>query len=177
MIAAVAVVMIMTVAIVYQSVAAACGLGTAVILFYGVHRFLIRGRLQRAASEREQSLRMLQRRLADVFASGKEIRTYQNQDFFHGRIGEQAGLLAISNRQVELLPLVARIVADQGAVLLFLGVVVAVQLRHGDVRQMLSLLVFYFVLSRRLLPMITQISFTAGKWRALGRTFGLSIPN
>jgi ABC-type multidrug transport system fused ATPase/permease subunit len=163
MIAAVAVVMIMTVAIVYQSVVAACGLGTAVIVFYGVHRFLIRGSLQRAASEREQSLRMLQRRLVDVFASGKEIRTYQNQDFFHGRIGEQAGLLAISNRQVELLPLVARIVADQGAVLLFLGVVVAVQLRHGDVRQMLSLLVFYFVLSRRLLPMITQISFTAGK--------------
>jgi ABC-type multidrug transport system fused ATPase/permease subunit len=163
MIAAVAVVMIMTVAIVYQSVAAACGLGAAVMLFYGVHRFLIRGKLQRAASEREQSLRMLQRRLVDVFASGKEIRTYQNQDFFHGRIGEQAGLLAISNRQVELLPLVARIVADQGAVLLFLGVVVAVQLRHGDVRQMLSLLVFYFVLSRRLLPMITQISFTAGK--------------
>jgi ABC-type bacteriocin/lantibiotic exporter with double-glycine peptidase domain len=163
MIAAVAVVMIMTVAIVYQSVAAACGLGAAVILFYGVHRFLIRGRLQRSASEREQSLRTLQRRLADVFASGKEIRTYQNQDFFHGRVGEQAGLLAISNRRVVLLPLVARIVADQGAVLLFLGVVVAVQLRHGDVRQMLSLLVFYFVLSRRLLPMISQISFTAGQ--------------
>ena len=166
MTAAVAVVLIMTVAIVYQSVAAACGLGTAVILFYGVHRFLIRGRLQRAASEREQSLRTLQRRLADVFASGKEIRTYQNQDFFHGRISEQAGFLAISNRQVELLPLVARIVADQGAVLLFLGVVVAVQLRHGDVRQMLSLLVFYFVLSRRLLPMITQISFTAGRMKS-----------
>src|SRR3984885_5455195 len=163
MTAAVAVVLIMTVALVYQSPAAACGLGAAVLLFYGVHRFLIRERLQRAASEREQSLRMLQRRLADVFASGKEIRTYQNQDFFHGRIREQAGALGVSSRQVELLPLVARIVADQGAVLLFLGVVVAVQLRHGDVRQMLSLLVFYFVLSRRLLPMISQISFTAGQ--------------
>jgi ABC-type multidrug transport system fused ATPase/permease subunit len=161
--AAVAVVMIMTVALVYQSLAAACGLGAAVLLFYGVHRFLIRDRLQRAASEREQSLRMLQRRLADVFASGKEIRTYQNQDFFHGRIGEQAGFLAVSNRQVALLPLVARILSDQGVVLLFLGVVVAVQLRHGDVRQVLSLLVFYFVLSRRLLPLISQISFTAGQ--------------
>jgi ABC-type multidrug transport system fused ATPase/permease subunit len=163
MIAAVAVVMIMTVALVYQSLAAACGLGAAVVLFYGVHRFLIRGRLQRAASERQQSLRMLQRRLADVFASGKEIRTYQNQDFFHDRIGEQAGFLAVSNRQVALLPLVARILSDQGVVLLFLGVVVAVQLRHGDVRQVLSLLVFYFVLSRRLLPLISQISFMAGQ--------------
>jgi ABC-type multidrug transport system fused ATPase/permease subunit len=163
MTAAVAVVLIMTVALVYQSPAAAFGLGAAVLLFYGVHRFLIRERLQRAASEREQSLRMLQRRLADVFASGKEIRTYQNQDFFHGRIREQAGSLGVSSRQVALLPLVARILSDQGVVLLFLGVVVAVQLRHGDVRQVLSLLVFYFVLSRRLLPLISQISLTAGQ--------------
>jgi ABC-type multidrug transport system fused ATPase/permease subunit len=163
MIAAVAVVMIMTVALVYQSLAAACGLGAAVFLFYAVHRFLIRERLQRAASKREQSLRTLQRRLADMFASGKEIRTYQNQDFFHGRIGEQSRSLAVSNRQAALLPLVARILSDQGVVLLFLGIVVAVQLRHGDVRQLLSLLVFYFVLSRRLLPLISQISLTAGQ--------------
>ena len=163
MTAAVTVVLIMTVALIYQSPAAACGLGAAVLLFYGVHRFLIRERLQRAASEREQAQRMLQRRLADVFASGKEIRTYQNQDFFHGRIREQAGSLGVSSRQVALLPLVARILSDQGVVLLFLGVVVAVQLRHGDVRQLLSLLVFYFVLSRRLLPLISQISLTAGQ--------------
>jgi ABC-type multidrug transport system fused ATPase/permease subunit len=163
MTAAVAVVLIMTVALVYQSPAAACGLGAAVLLFYGVHRFLIREKLQRAASEREQSVRMLQRRLADVFASGKEIRTYQNQDFFHGRIREQAGALGVSSRQVALLPLVARILSDQGVVLLFLGVVVAVELHHGDVRQVLSLLVFYFVLSRRLLPLISQISLTAGQ--------------
>lgn len=163
MTAAVTVVLIMTVALIYQSPAAACGLGAAVLLFYGVHRFLIRERLQRAASEREQAQRMLQRRLADVFASGKEIRTYQNQDFFHGRISEQAGSLGVSSRQVALLPLVARILSDQGVVLLFLGVVVAVQLRHGDVRQLLSLLVFYFVLSRRLLPLISQISLTAGQ--------------
>ncbi len=163
MTAAVTVVLIMTVALIYQSPAAACGLGAAVLLFYGVHRFLIRERLQRAAAEREQAQRMLQRRLADVFASGKEIRTYQNQDFFHGRIREQAGSLGVSSRQVALLPLVARILSDQGVVLLFLGVVVAVQLRNGDVRQLLSLLVFYFVLSRRLLPLISQISLTAGQ--------------
>jgi ABC-type multidrug transport system fused ATPase/permease subunit len=54
-------------------------------------------------------------------------------------------------------------VADQGAVLLFLGIVIVVQLRQGDVRQLLSLLVFYFVLSRRLLPLISQISFIVGQ--------------
>jgi ABC-type multidrug transport system fused ATPase/permease subunit len=163
MVASVAVVLIMTIALVYQSPAAAGGLGVAVFLFYLIHRFLIRERLQRAASEREQSLRMLQRRLADVFASGKEIRTYQNQAFFHGRISEQAGFLARSNRQIALLPLVTRLMSEQGVVLLFLGVVVAVQLHHGDVRQVLSLLVFYFVLSRRLLPLISQISTSAGQ--------------
>jgi ABC-type bacteriocin/lantibiotic exporter with double-glycine peptidase domain len=163
MIASVAVVAVMTVALVYKSPAAACGLATAVVLFYAVHRFLIRRRLQLAASEREQSLRMLQKSLADMFTSGKEIRTYGNQDFFHHRIGEQAGYLAVSNRRVAFLPQVARILSDQGVVLLFLCIVVAVQLRHGDVRQLLSLLVFYFVLSRRLLPLISQISFIAGQ--------------
>jgi ABC-type multidrug transport system fused ATPase/permease subunit len=157
------VVLIMTVALVYQSVVAACGLGVTVILFYGLHRFLIRNKLQLAASEREQSLRMLQRSLADMFGAGKEIRTYGNQEFFQDRIREQARSLAISNRQVMLLPQVARILSDQGVLLLFLCVIIAVQLRHGDIRQVLSLLVFYFVLSRRLLPLISQISFMAGQ--------------
>ena len=163
MIAAVAVVVVMTVALVYQSPVAACGLGTAVLLFYGVHRFLIRKRLRLAASEREQSLRMLQRSLADMFTSGKEIRTYGNHEFFHDRINVQAGCLAASNRRVALLPQIARILSDQGVVLLFLCIVIAVELRHGDVRRLLSLLVFYFVLSRRLLPLISQISFIAGQ--------------
>ena len=161
--AAVAVVAVMTVALVYQSPVAACGLGAAVTLFYGVHRFLIRKQLQLAASEREQSLRMLQRSLADMFTSGKEIRTYGNQAFFHDRIGEQAGCLAVSNRRVALLPQLGRILSDQGVVLLFLCIVVAVELRHGDVHRLLSLLVFYFVLSRRMLPLISQVSFLAGQ--------------
>ncbi len=163
MIAAVAVVIAMTFALVYKSPAVACGLGSTVLVFYGVHRFLIRKQLQLAASKREQFLRMLQRSLADMFTSGKEIRTYGNQDFFHARIGEQSGFLAASNRRVAFLPQVARILSDQGVVLLFLCIVVAVQLRHGDVRQLLSLLVFYFVISRRLLPLISQISFIAGQ--------------
>jgi len=163
MMAAVAVVMVMTCALVYKSPAVACGLGAAIVLFYGVHRFLICRQIQVAASERERSLRMLQRTLADVFGAGKEIRTYGNYGFFHDRIGAQAVSLGVSNRRVALLPQFARILADQGVVLLFLCIVVAVQLRHGDVRQLLSLLVFYFVLSRRLLPLISQISLIAGQ--------------
>lgn len=163
MLSTVAIVLIMTTALIYQSPMAACALGTAAVFFYGIHRFLIRKQLQVAASEREQSMRDLQRTLADVFTSGKEIRTYGNQGFFHGRIGEQAKWLAASNRRLALLPQIARLLADQGVVLLFLCIVVGVQLRHGDVRQLLSLLVCYFVLSRRLLPLIGQMSLMAGE--------------
>jgi ABC-type multidrug transport system fused ATPase/permease subunit len=162
-IAAVGVVTAMTAAIVYQSPVAAFGLGIVALLLYAVHRFLIRKEVRRAVSAREHSLRTLQRTLADMFSSGKEIRSYGIQSFFHDRISDQAQSSAASHVRVALLPQVARILTDQGVVLLFLCIVIAVQLHHGDARQMLSLLVFYFVLSRRLLPLISQISFTAGQ--------------
>jgi len=153
----------MAVALVYQSPAAACGLAVTAGILYGVHRFLIRRKLQRSAAAREEAQRILQRSLADMFSSGKEMRSYGTEAFFSERIASQARAVAVSHRQVAFFPQVARIITDQGAVLLFLCVVIAVQLRHGDVRQLLSLLIFYFVLSRRLLPLISQISFMAGQ--------------
>jgi ABC-type multidrug transport system fused ATPase/permease subunit len=153
----------MTIALIYQSPPAAFGLGVTAAMLYAVHRFLIRGKLQRSASEREDALRILQRSLADMFSSGKEMRSYGIESFFSQRIASQAQDAALSHRRVALLPQVARILTDQGVVLLFLCVVIAVELRHGDVRQLLSLLMFYFVLSRRLLPLISQISFMAGQ--------------
>lgn len=159
----VAIVALMTVALVYQSLAAACGLAFAVAAFYAGHRFLIRKKLQAAASGRETSMRLLQRGLADMFASGKEIRTYGNQAFFQERIRRQAEDAAVNSMHVVFLPQFARVVADQGAVLLFLFIVIAVEVRQGDLTRLLSLLVFYFVLSRRLLPLISQIAFLAGQ--------------
>ncbi len=163
MTANVVIVAVMTAALVYQSPMAACVLGFAVAAFYGGHRYLIRRKLQLAASGRESSLRMLQRNLADMFSSGKEIRTYGNHAFFQERIRRQAERVAENNLQVVFLPQFARIVADQGAVLVFLFIVIIVELRQGDISRLLSLLVFYFVLSRRLLPLISQISFLAGQ--------------
>ncbi len=161
--AAVVIVAAMTAALVYQSPIAACGFAFALGAFYGLHRLFIRSRLQLAAESREASLRMLQRNLADIFSSGKEIRTYRNQGFFHDRIRKQAEHVAASNLRIRFLPQIASSVADQGAVLLFLCIIVAVQLRQGDARQLLSLLAFYFVLSRRLIPLISQISVIAGQ--------------
>ena len=157
------VVMTMTVALVYRSPAAACALGVTVAVFYGLHRFLLRNRLQRSASERERAVRILQRSLADMFSSGREIRSYGIEAFFHSRISGQARTAAASYQRLAVIPQIARILVDQGVVLLFLCLVIAVQLRHGDARQLLSLLVFYFVLSRRLLPLVSQISFMAGQ--------------
>jgi ABC-type multidrug transport system fused ATPase/permease subunit len=163
MTANVVIVAVMTAALVYQSLAAACILGSAIAAFYAVHRFLIRRKIHSAASSRETSQRMLQRNLADMLSSGKEIRTYGSQPFFQERIRRQVERVAASTVRVWFLPQFAQILADQGAVLLFLGVVVAVQLRQGDARQLLSLLVFYFVLSRRLIPLVSQISYIAGQ--------------
>jgi ABC-type multidrug transport system fused ATPase/permease subunit len=153
----------MAAALVYQSFVAACVLGFAVAAFYGVHRFLIRNRLQVAASSHETALRRLQRNLADMFSAGKEIRTYGIQSFFQDRIRRQVERVAASTVRLWFLPQFAQILTDQGAVLLFLGIVIAVQLRQGDARQLLSLLVLYFVLSRRLIPLVSQISYIAGR--------------
>jgi ABC-type bacteriocin/lantibiotic exporter with double-glycine peptidase domain len=156
-------IVMMTVALVYQNAMAAFALALVIGAFYLAHRFLIRRQLQVAGIAREEATQGLQKILADVFASGKEIRAYRNQVFFLRRINEQAQRVAASTVKVTLLPQIARIVSDQGVALLFLGVVIAVQLRHGEVSQLLSLLVFYFVLSRRLIPLISQVSFIAGQ--------------
>jgi ABC-type multidrug transport system fused ATPase/permease subunit len=161
--AGVVIVVAMAAAFVYQSATVACGFACALAAFYCVHRLLIRRKVQEAASNREKSLTRLQRKVADLFASGKEVRTYGNQAIFHDRLRREAEGLAASHRRAVFLPQVARILAEQGTILLFLTLIVAVQLRQGDTRQLLSLLAFYFVLSRRLLPLVSQISLIAGQ--------------
>ncbi|HEX5234709.1 MAG TPA: ABC transporter ATP-binding protein [Silvibacterium sp.] len=161
--AAVVIVAAMTAALVYQSLIAACAFAIALGAFYAMHRLFIRGTLQQTAERREAALRTLARNLADIFYCGKEIRTYRNHEFFHRRIQKQAQHIAASNLRMTFLPQIVGSVTDQGAVLLFLCIIVAVQLRNGDTRQLLSLLAFYFVLSRRLIPLISQISNIAGQ--------------
>lgn len=71
--------------------------------------------------------------------------------------------MARNSIRVVFLPQIGRAVADQGAVLLFLTMMIAVQMFRSDAREMLALLAFYFVLCRRLLPLISQISFIVGQ--------------
>jgi len=160
---AVAIVAAMTAALVYESLTATCVFAVVLGAFAAVHRLFIRGTLQRAAECREAASRTLARNLADMFSSGKEIRTYRNHELFYGRIQKQAQHIAVSNVRITCLPQIVGSVADQGAVLLFLCIIVAVQIRKGDTTQLLSLLAFYFVLSRRLIPLINQISTVVGQ--------------
>lgn len=154
---------VMTAAFVYESPIAAGSFAGALAAFYCVHRLFIRTNVHQAATIREQSLNRLHKKLADVFLAGKEIRTYGNQAFFQNRIRGEAERFAAANQRAVFLPQVARIVADQGTVLLFLGVIIAVQLRRGDTHHLLAILAFYFVLSRRLLPLVSQMSLIAGQ--------------
>lgn len=161
--AAIVITLAMTAAILYQSIVAAGAFALALGGFYALHRTLVRDRVQRAAARREQALHMLQHDFADALASGKEVRTYGNHSFFQDRIRRQMRNLAASNVRILSLPRILGSLADQGAVLLFLGIITAVELRQGDMRQVLSLLAFYFVLSRRLIPMVSQMAAAAGQ--------------
>lgn len=163
LVAGVIVVALMSAAFVYQSAAAACGFAIVLAAVYCVHRFLVRKSVREAATNRESYLARLQKNLADLFSTGKEVRTYGAYTFFHKRIRREAEGFAVNHRRSVFLPQAARILAEQGTVLLFLALIVAVQLRQGDTRQLLSLLAFYFVLSRRLLPLVSQISMIAGQ--------------
>ncbi len=153
----------MTVACFYQSSLAALGFACTLAAFYFAHRLIIRKRVQQAALKRETAQAALQRTIADMLRSGKEIRTYRNLAYFRDRIHRLADKFGAGNRSAVLLPQVARSFADQGTMLIFLGLIVAAEMMHGDTSRLLSLLAFYFVLSRRLLPLVSQISLIAGQ--------------
>jgi ABC-type multidrug transport system fused ATPase/permease subunit len=163
MVAGLVTIAVMTAAFVYESPIAACVFAGAVAAFYFGHQFLIRAKVRQAASSREISMSKLQRKLADMFLSGKEIRAYGNQAFFYDRVDREAERFAVANGRALLLPHVGRIIADQGTMLLFLSLIIVVQLRQGDSQNILALLAFYFVLSRRMLPLVSQLSLIAGQ--------------
>lgn len=164
------VVVLMTAALAWESLAAACTLAIAVAAFYLMHRLLIREIVRIAASNRDRAQRVLHRNLADTLSAGKEMRTYGNHAFFHQRISAHAEQVAENSLRAALFPQLSRILADQGVVLLFLCIILLIQLLRGDARQLLSLLVFYFVLSRRLIPLISQISLMAGQMESYYQT-------
>ncbi|MDE1163045.1 MAG: ABC transporter ATP-binding protein [Acidobacteriaceae bacterium] len=157
------IVVLMATALVYQSVTIAACLSVIILLLYLLHRYILRRRLKLAAASREQSLRVMQRVLTEVFTSSKEIRAYGNQSFFYKLLTRETAIQADSNTQLALLPQFSRVVAEQGVILVFLGIILSALIWGGDIHQMLSLLIFYFVVSRRMLPLISQLALLFGQ--------------
>ena len=122
-----------------------------------IHRFWLGSRMKQAATARERAARILQVELAELFSSAREIRAYRNASFFQSRLNQEAASLAHANIRLGLLPQISRTMAEQGVVVAFLAIVLAVQIGNGEVHRLLSILVFYFVLSRRLLPLVGQM--------------------
>lgn len=104
--------------------------------------------MRATSASRERTLRTLQIGIAEVFSCAKEIRAYRNAAFFQRRLAEEATILGDSNMRLGSLPQISRAMADQGVIVAFLFIILAVQLWNGEVHKLLSLLVFYFVLSR-----------------------------
>ncbi len=157
------VIAIMAASLLYQSLAIAAGLVLLVGVLYVLHRVVLQTRIRKAAAVREHSQRLLQRLLTEMFASVREIRVYRNQGFFSRRVQDRMESLGRSNTKLGLLPQLSRAFAEQGVVLLFLGIIVWVLMRGGSVQHILSLLLFYFVVSRRMLPLISQMALLHGQ--------------
>lgn len=162
------VVTMMLCALVYQSMSATGWLILCVAIFYLIHRFSIREILRKASITKEKALRAMHRSIADLFASGREIRTYANQLFFYDKVVQTTSSVSSENLRLMVLPQFAKTLSDQGVVLIFLSLIMVAQWNNGDIRRTLSLLVFYFVLSRRLLPLISQIAFMASQMEESG---------
>jgi ABC-type multidrug transport system fused ATPase/permease subunit len=156
------VIVLMVLVLIEKGFAIACMMGGLVLGVYLLHRYVLRRGLSTAAIERERASRDLQVGLVEVFASAKEIRAYGNYAFFQSRIEKEADILGGTNVTQAFLPLLSRAFAEQGVVILFLSVVLAMALRHGDIQQLLSLMIFYFILSRRLLPLISMTAMLTG---------------
>jgi ABC-type multidrug transport system fused ATPase/permease subunit len=156
------VIVLMVLVLIEKGFAIACMMGGLVLAVYLLHRFVLRRGLSTAAIERERATRDLQVGLVEVFGSAKEIRAYGNYAFFRSRIEREADVLAGTNVRQAFLPLLSRAFAEQGVVILFLAIVLAMALRHGDIQQLLSLMIFYFILSRRLLPLISMTAMLMG---------------
>jgi ABC-type multidrug transport system fused ATPase/permease subunit len=162
----VVVVSVLTAALVYQSPVAAIAFACTLAAYYLMHQAFASKKIERAAIKREESLASLQRNVMGMLSAGKEIRTYNAYAYFGVRIEHHAEQLTLNNRRALFLPEVMRIIADQGVVLVFLSAIVAAELWHGDQHRILSLLAFYFVLSRRLVPLVGQLSFIAGQMQS-----------
>jgi ABC-type multidrug transport system fused ATPase/permease subunit len=127
------------------------------------HRVMSRGRLQAASQAREEVLSKLQVGFAEMFDSAKEIRVYENVEYFRGRLEKQVSVLGKNNVLLSSLPQVSRCYIEYGAMIVFTVATTVAYLRQVDAQHLISMLVFYFILGRRMLPTVSQLLMSMGQ--------------
>jgi ABC-type multidrug transport system fused ATPase/permease subunit len=128
-----------------------------------IRRTWLQERLRTITSEREVILRKLYLGVSEMFSSAQEIRVYKNAAFFEAKLAEDNHRFCDSNEKLSSLPQISRSFIEQGAMIAFTLTTIVIYRQHINTQYLISMLVFYFVLVRRMLPAVSQLFMALGQ--------------
>jgi ABC-type bacteriocin/lantibiotic exporter with double-glycine peptidase domain len=123
---------------------------------------LVRMFLERAAASRESHYRRLQIVVAETLQVQKEIRIYQASAFFRSRIQKHVEEVCAGNATLGNLPQMSRAFVENGAMMAFV-VMFLILHKSSNVAHLISMLIFFSVVARRMLPNIAQVLMITGQ--------------
>jgi hypothetical protein len=128
-----------------------------------LHRIGVRKTLHVASQIREEALSKLQIGFAEMFESAKEVRVYKNFGYFRRRLAAQIAELGKNNSMLSSLPQVSRSYIEYGAMVVFTLVTIVAYRNQVAAQDLISMLVFYFIVARRMLPTVSQLLMSMGQ--------------
>lgn len=120
------------------------------------HFLLGKGQKQ-ASHAREDALHRWNTRMAEAFASFREIRVYGLERFFLQHVDHSIDALATANIKLNVYPSLPRLVLDFAVLGILLLVVSVWMLLERPLSDLLPQLVFYAVVARALLPAMMNV--------------------
>lgn len=120
------------------------------------HFLLGKGQKQ-ASHVREDALQRWNTRMAEAFASFREIRVYGLERFFLQHIDHSIDALATANIKLNVYPSLPRLVLDFAVLGILLLVVSVWMLLERPLNDLLPQLIFYAVVARALLPAMMNV--------------------
>lgn len=112
---------------------------------------------KRSARSREAALQALNMGFAEAFSAFRELRVYRLEDFIQGTLDASIGQLESTNRRLDFLPVLPRIVIDFAIFAMVLAVVTAWIAFNRPIEDLLPMLVFFAVVARSILPAMTNL--------------------
>ena len=139
----------------YPLVSVSLALG---FLMLNVLTHFLLGKGQKQASHvREDALQRWNTRMAEAFASFREIRVYGLERFFLQHIEHSIDALATANIKLNVYPSLPRLVLDFAVLGILLLVVSVWMLLERPLNDLLPQLIFYAVVARALLPAMMNV--------------------